>query len=77
MKYPDRNQDSNRREFLRGSVRNALLLLIALATALVARSRRPQPGQPCVNRGICGACAVFARCELPRAQSVKRTQQGG
>jgi hypothetical protein len=65
----------DRREFFRAAIRYALLGLLAVAAALTGR--KPQNGQRCVNRGICGSCGAFAGCGLPQALSAKRAQIGG
>lgn len=65
-------QRGNRREFVRDAARWALLAVIAAVSALLAATRRVTlPDQTCVNRGICGGCAVFTKCELPAALSAK------
>ena len=60
---------ASRREFFRGTLRYGLLALLAAVGSLTARK---PTGQRCLNRGICGDCAVLVQCGLPRALSVKQ-----
>lgn len=62
----------NRREFLRSAARYGALGLMVAVSAVLGRSRLR--GQTCVNQGVCGGCAVFNRCGLPAALSVKQHQ---
>ena len=72
------NQSGDRREFVRNSVRFALLATATGAIAHLAAARRVAlSGPECINRSICGGCAVFEKCELPKALAVKRVRQGG
>jgi hypothetical protein len=78
MKTAGPNQTGNRREFLRGGVRYALLAALgAVSTALVKRSRGKLSGQTCGNEGICSNCTAFGGCGLPQALSAKQTKPGG
>jgi len=61
----------SRREFLRGTARYGLLTLMAAVAARIARTRTVGP-QTYVNRGPCGGCPVFAGCDLPKANSLRR-----
>lgn len=66
----------NRREFLRGSARYALLTgLAAVAAVLVRKQGTPLAGQTCVNRGFCRGCGAVADCGLPQALSFKDATQ--
>jgi hypothetical protein len=68
-------QVENRREFFRSGVRYSLLAGVSAVAALLGRRRLA--GQRCVNRGICGGCAVFEACGLPQALSVKQAKERG
>jgi hypothetical protein len=64
---------ANRREFLRGGLRYALLTTLGAVSANLAR--RPgatMPGQTCMNQGICSGCTAFAGCGQPQALSAKQ-----
>jgi hypothetical protein len=64
---------ANRREFLRGSLRHALLAgLAAVSVVLVKRRGTSLPSQTCINQGICRGCGAFEDCGLPQALSAKR-----
>ena len=66
---------ANRREFLRGGARYALLTtLAAVSVALFKRSGGKLSGQTCVNQGICSGCTAYADCGLPQALSRKQIQ---
>lgn len=67
--------DCNRRDFLCGFIRYAALAVIAIV--LAATRRQIATPQACVNRSICGSCAIFAKCELPAALTRKRSMIGG
>jgi len=69
-------QVESRRDFFRAAARYASLALVSAVAGLTARPRTLR-GQRCVNRGICGSCAIFAGCGLPQALSAKRAQQRG
>ena len=76
MKRPWVIQCANRREFLRGSLRNVSLAGVAALTALLVRRPSGRSGNArCVNRSICDECAVFANCRLPPALSTRRSLQ--
>jgi hypothetical protein len=66
-------QPMPRREFFRAVVR--VFSLGGLGMLAVIWGKRPKPaslpGQTCENRGVCGSCATFARCELPQALSAR------
>jgi hypothetical protein len=67
---------ANRREFLRGSLRHALLAGLAVVSgALVKRRGATLPGQTCINQGICRGCGAFENCDLPQALSAKQVQR--
>jgi hypothetical protein len=69
---------ANRREFLRGGVRGALLTALAAVSAVLAKRNGGRlSGQTCVNQGICAGCAVFADCGLPAALSRKQVLSRG
>jgi hypothetical protein len=68
---------ASRREFLRGSVRYALLAGVGAVTASVAgRPDGRLTGQACVNEGICRGCAAFSDCGLPQALSFRQVTKG-
>jgi hypothetical protein len=66
----------SRREFFRAGARYGLLGVLA-ALAAVTGAKRRLSGQHCINRGLCSGCAVFERCGLPQALSVKQARPGG
>lgn len=67
---------ANRREFLRGGLRYALLTAVgAVSATLVKRSGGQLSGQTCINQGLCGGCGAFADCGLPQALSAKEFQR--
>jgi len=67
---------ANRREFLRGGARYALLwALAAISGALVKRRVGSLPGQTCLNQGICRGCGAVGDCGLPQALSFKQVTQ--
>ncbi len=66
---------ANRREFLRGGARYALLTTLAVVSAtLFKRSGGKISGQTCINRGICSNCTAYAGCGLPPALSRKQSK---
>jgi hypothetical protein len=68
----------DRREFLRGSARYALLTtLAALSAALFKHSGGKLSGQTCSNQGICCGCSAYAGCGLPAALTRKQATSGG
>lgn len=68
---------ANRREFLRGGARYALLAgLAAVSAVLVRRRGAGLLGQTCINQGICRGCGAFEDCGLPQALSAKQATQG-
>ena len=72
MKTAQSRALADRREFLRGGVRYALLAgLTAMSAVLVKRRGTSLPNQTCVNQGICRRCEAFAECGLPQALSAK------
>ena len=78
MKEPHLDQAANRRDFLRGGARYALLAGVAAVGAVVAVRRGPAlPGQTCVSQGLCRGCNVFQDCELPQALSAKQALSKG
>ena len=66
-----RNEKHNRREFLRGVARGAVLGGIALV-ALCARRRGAPLRQSCTNGGLCRGCSAYDDCGLPQALTAKR-----
>jgi hypothetical protein len=67
----------NRREFLRGGFRYALLAGIGAVTAAVAGKQSGRlSGQTCVNEGLCRSCGVVGDCGLPQALSFKQAMKG-
>ena len=75
MKTERPNESANRREFLRGGARYALLAGLAVVSAvLVKRRSATLPGQTCINQGICRGCGAFEDCGLPQALSAKEFQ---
>ncbi len=63
---------ANRREFLRGGLRYALLAgLGAAAVTLVRRPAARFSGQICINDGLCRGCTIFSDCGLPQALSAR------
>ena len=67
---------ANRREFLRGGARYALLTTLAAVSAtLFKRSGGKLSGQTCINQGICTNCTAYAGCGLPSALSRKQAQR--
>jgi hypothetical protein len=76
MKTEQTNESANRREFLRGGFRCALLAGLAAMSAVVARKPGATlPGQTCINQGICRGCGAFEDCGLPQALSAKQVLQ--
>jgi hypothetical protein len=70
-------QAANRREFLRGGIRYALLAGIGAVTAAVAGKQNGRlSGQNCVNEGICRGCGVVDDCGLPQALSFRQATKG-
>ena len=69
---------ANRREFLRGSARYALLTTLAAVSAtLFKHSGGKLSGQTCINEGLCSGCTAYADCGLPQALSRKQATDGG
>jgi hypothetical protein len=66
----------SRRDFFRTTVRYGLLGCLTAVAAVTGRRARLS-NQVCVNRGICGGCAVFAICGLPEALSAKQVRTAG
>jgi len=78
MNEAEPNGRENRRDFLRGGVRYALLAgLGAVSATLFKRSGGKLSGQTCINQGICSGCATYADCGLPQALSRKQIKRGG
>ncbi len=65
-----------RREFFRAAGRYAVATALAAFAAITAW-KRTDPGQRCINLGICRNCGAFSRCELPPALSRRRVLTGG
>lgn len=77
MNTADEKSRANRREFLRGGARYALLTTLAAVSAtLFKRSGGKVTGQTCINQGICSGCTAYAGCGLPQALSRKQVQGG-
>ncbi|MBI3851892.1 MAG: hypothetical protein HY298_16675 [Verrucomicrobia bacterium] len=73
MKTKRSDNVTNRREFLRGGFRYALLGGVATVSAtLIQRSGGKLLGQTCINQGICRGCGAFEDCGLPQALSAKQ-----
>jgi hypothetical protein len=77
MNRPDQHWGVDRREFLRGSARWALLSLVAVGAVAVRKDFRSSPDQECINRGICKGCSALADCDLAPARDAKDTIAGG
>ncbi len=78
MKTERSKESANRREFLRGGARYALLAgLAAVSAVLVKRRGATLPGQTCINQGICRGCGAVGDCGLPQALSFKQATQTG
>ncbi len=78
MKMKSAIDTANRREFLRGGLRYALLAGLGAVTATVAARQQVRlPGQTCINAGICRGCTAFADCGLPGALSAKLALKEG
>lgn len=76
MKAQRTSKTANRREFLRGGVRYALLAgLAAVSVVLVKKRGAALPGQTCINASICRGCGSVADCGLPQALSFKQATQ--
>lgn len=61
-----------RRELLADAARYAALgLLGGLSGSIFAKRRKVVRQSGCVNRGLCGCCDVFERCDLPQALLAK------
>lgn len=66
---------ANRREFLRGGLRYALLTTLGAVSATLARKPgAAMPGQTCINQGICSGCTAFTACGLPQALSAQQAR---
>jgi hypothetical protein len=71
----------DRREFLRGVARGAILGGLGLAAAKIALQRGGRVGRrdrrlACVNRGVCPGCAKVRTCALPQAILARRAGRG-
>jgi hypothetical protein len=76
MKTERPNESANRREFLRGGARYALLAgLAAVSAVLIKRHGASLPSQTCINQGICRGCGAVGDCGLPQALSFKQATQ--
>lgn len=76
MKTERPKESANRREFLRGGFRYALLAGLAAVSAVLVKQRGTSlPGQTCINQGICPGCGAFEDCGLPQALSAKQVMQ--
>jgi hypothetical protein len=77
MKTRRDTESANRREFLRGGLRYALLAGVGTVVAtVVGKQRAALPGQTCVSNGLCSGCAVAVDCGLPQALSFKQATKG-
>jgi hypothetical protein len=66
---------ANRRDFLRGGARYALLTTLAAVSAtLFKHSGGKLSGQTCINEGLCSDCTAYADCGLPQALSRKQAK---
>ena len=78
MQMPGPHNVASRREFLRGTARYGVLSLLAGVTVLGLRKDPRIPGDSnCLERSVCGGCAVLDRCDQPRAASEKLALRGG
>lgn len=78
MKIKHATDFANRRDFLRGGLRYALLAGLGAVTATVAARQQVRlPGQACINAGVCRGCAAFDDCGLPNALSAKQAFKKG
>jgi hypothetical protein len=76
MNTGQRKELANRREFLRGGARYALVAGVAAVSAVLVRKRvAGLPDQECLNEGICRACTALGDCGLPQALSFKDVTQ--
>ena len=76
MQEPISKHGASRREFVRNSLRYAMLSGLAVVSAvLVKRRGTGLPNQTCINQYICRGCSVFTECGLPQALSAKQAQQ--
>lgn len=66
----------SRREFLRGSVRYAMLGAMAAGAVAIAPSWRGGTDTSCINQGPCRDCRIFGRCGLPAALAAKGPATG-
>jgi hypothetical protein len=71
MSAPDKPMP--RREFFRAAARAVSLGGLGILAVIWGKRPKPVslPNQTCENRGICGRCATFVRCELPPALSAR------
>jgi hypothetical protein len=63
-----------RRALLVGAVRWPLAAGLAAGSALLVLHPRGSPEADCMRPLLCGDCAKFAGCGLPRAQEARRQQ---
>lgn len=71
------NQELDRREFLRTSLRRLVLAgLGLLGGSLLLRKASPDASHVCINDGICRGCRAFSDCILPPAASAKQHMNG-
>ena len=68
------SRQQNRREFVRGLARYAVLGILSVGALIAGRGSKGLAGR-CVNRGVCSACGRLPLCGLPSALST-RQQQG-
>lgn len=66
----------DRRQFFTSLLRGATLGTLGAAggLAVVKRRRLLREGK-CINQSVCKGCGVFDDCGLPRALSVRQTQE--
>ena len=71
-----KNIIQNRREFLRSSGRNVILLgmVIIFGKLLLRKPSAGLQNQKCANNGICAGCRTYSKCELPQALSAKKAK---
>jgi hypothetical protein len=63
----------DRRAFARAAWRFLVVGAVIAVTFVLNRRHQIEPAVAgCANRGRCGGCGRFVRCELPRARSIRR-----
>lgn len=70
------NKQIDRREFFRVCSRGVIAGgMAALAAVMWKRNQSSLSEQKCFNRGICGPCRAFEKCQLPQALSAKQVME--